>query len=81
MGRTERMEKQKRRWAELLLVLLLLAVGGVISLLVLLSGRPGGAVQVRVAGEIRGTYRLDTEQMIRIEGIGGTNLLLSLIHI
>ena len=44
MGRTERMEKQKRRWAELLLVLLLLAVGGVISLLVLLSGRPGGAV-------------------------------------
>ena len=55
MGRTERMEKQNRRWAELLLVLLLLAVGGVISLLVLLSGRPGGAVQVRVAGEIRGT--------------------------
>ena len=45
------MEKQKRRWADLLLVLLLLAVGGVISLLVLLSGRPGGAVQVRVTGE------------------------------
>ena len=69
------MEKKKRRRADLLLVLGLLAVGGVIGLLVLLSGRPGGAVQVRVAGEIKGTYRLNAEQMIRIEGIGGTNLL------
>ena len=70
------MEKKKRRRADLLLVLLLLAVGGVIGLLALVSGRPGGAVQVRVAGEIRGTYRLDAEQTIRIEGIGGTNLLI-----
>ena len=70
------MEKKKRRRADLLLVLLLLAVGGVIGLLALVSGRPGGAVQVRVAGGIRGTYRLDAEQMIRIEGIGGTNLLI-----
>ena len=37
------MEKKKRRRADLFLVLLLLAVGGVIGLLALVSGRPGGA--------------------------------------
>ena len=69
------MEKRKRRRADLLLVLGLLAVGGVFGICLLLTGRSGGAVQVRVAGEIKGTYQMKEKQTIRIEGIGGTNLL------
>lgn len=69
------MERRKRRRADLLLVLGLLAVGGVFGICLLLTGRSGDTVQVRVVGEIKGTYQMKEKQTIRIEGIGGTNLL------
>lgn len=65
---------RKRRW-DILLLLGLLAVGSILGMCLLLTGRSGGTVQVRVAGEIKGTYRLNEEQIVQIEGIGGTNLL------
>lgn len=66
--------KRKRRW-DILLLLGLLAAGGIIGLCLLLAGRSGGAVQVRVAGGITGTYPLNEAQTVQIDGIGGTNLL------
>ena len=65
---------RKRRW-DIPLLLGLLAVGVIIGVCLLLTGRSGGAVQVRVAGEIKGTYQLNERQTVQIEGIGGTNLL------
>lgn len=65
---------RKRRW-DILLLLGLLAVGGIIGACLLLTGRSGSAVQVRVAGETVGTYPLDVEQSVVIYGVGGTNLL------
>ena len=69
------MEKRKPRRADLLLLLGLLAFGGIIGLCLLLTGRSGGEVQVRVAGEIVGTYQLNKNQSVTIDGVGGTNLL------
>ena len=66
--------KRKCRW-DIPLLLGLLAVGGIIGVCLLLTGRSGGAVQVRVAGEITGTYPLNKVQTVQIDGIGGTNLL------
>lgn len=66
---------QKARRADLLLVLGLLALGGIIALCLLLTERTGGAVQVRVAGEVVGTYSLRGTQHITIDGVGGTNVL------
>lgn len=64
----------KRRW-DVPLLLGLLAVGGIIGACLLLTGRSGGAVQVRVAGAVVGTYPLDSERTVAIDGVGGTNLL------
>ena len=69
------MEKRKSRRADLLLLLGLLAFGGIIGLCLLLTGRSGGEVQVRVAGEIVGTYQLSKNKSVTIDGVGGTNLL------
>ena len=69
------MEKRKPRRADLLLLLGLLAFGGIIGLCLLLTGRSGGEVQVRVAGETVGTYQLNKNRSVTIDGVGGTNLL------
>ena len=69
------MEKRKPRRADLLLLLGLLAFGGIIGLCLLLTGHSGGEVQVRVTGEIVGTYQLNKNQSVTIDGVGGTNLL------
>ena len=69
------MKKRKLRRADALLLLGLLVFGGVLGLCLLLTGHSGGEVQVRVAGRIIGTYQLEKDQTISIEGVGGSNLL------
>ena len=69
------MKTRKLRRADGLLLLGLLVFGGILALCLLLTGRSGGEVQVRVAGEIIGTYQLNKDQTITIEGVGGSNLL------
>ena len=69
------MKTRKLRRADGLLLLGLLVFGGILALCLLLTGRSGGEVQVRVTGEIVGTYQLNKDQTITIEGVGGSNLL------
>lgn len=69
------MKNGKLRRADGLLLLGLLVFGGILALCLLLTGRSGGEVQVRVAGKIVGTYQLSEDQTITIEGVGGSNLL------
>ncbi len=65
----------KYRW-DILVILAVLAVGGVIALALLLGGKPGRMVQVRVDGAVVRTFALDQDLVFEIEGVnGGRNLL------
>lgn len=64
------------RRADILLLLALLLIGGVLALALLLTGRGGQTVQVRVAGEVVASYPLSENRTCTVEGVsGGTNEL------
>lgn len=68
-------QTKKIRRSDLILLLGLLVIGGVIGLCLLLTGKTGAQVQVRVAGEVTATYSLRQDRSVTIQGVGGTNLL------
>lgn len=64
-------KKKADKW----LLLGLLAAGLLLSLAVWLTSRPGARVEVRVDGELTGSYSLSEDGEYRLEGMGGSNLL------
>ena len=69
------MERRLRR-ADLILIVILLAVGVLLSLGAVILSRTGAAVQVRVSGRIVATYPLSEDREDEIAGAdGGVNLL------
>jgi hypothetical protein len=71
------MKNRKLGQADALLLGGILAVGGVIALLLLLTGHHGALVQVRVDGTATETYSMTKDQSHEIQGVhGGTNLLI-----
>ena len=67
--------KHKYRW-DILIIALLASVGLVLALVLLLMGKHGGQVQVRVDGDVVMEYALDRDRTVEIKGYqGGTNLL------
>lgn len=69
------MERRLRR-ADLILIVILLAVGVLLSLGAVILSRTGAAVQVRVSGRIVATYPLSEDREEEIAGAdGGVNLL------
>jgi hypothetical protein len=68
---------KKTRNADVLLLCGILAVGCGIAALLLLTGQTGATVQVRVDGNLVGTYPMTKNQTYEIQGAnGGTNLLM-----
>jgi hypothetical protein len=79
IGKAERncMTNRKPGQADALLLGGILAAGGVIALLLLLTGHHGALVQVRVDGTATETYSLTKDQSYELQGVnGGTNLLI-----
>jgi hypothetical protein len=71
------MRNQKTGKADALLLGGIVIVGGVIALLLFLTGHHGAMVQVRVDGTATETYSLTKDQCYEIQGAnGGTNLLI-----
>ena len=67
--------KHKYRW-DILIIALFASVGLVLALVLLLMGKHGGQVQVRVDGDVVMEYALDRDRTVEIQGYqGGTNLL------
>lgn len=62
---------------DIILVAALLVIGGVIAVILLLSGHKGSTVQVRVDGEVIETFSLSEDRTYEITGIdGGKNILI-----
>ena len=68
---------KKKTWrADLVLLLGLAAIGGVIALVLLLTGHTGATVRVKVGSELVKTFALQADTTYTIEGKdGGTNQL------
>lgn len=70
------MRQEKQHRADLLLLGGLLLIGCLLGLFLLLTGREGAQVQVRVAGAVAEVFPLNRDRTYTIEGAeGGTNLL------
>ena len=70
------MKERRLRRADLILIVILLAVGVLLSLGAVILSRTGAAVQVRVSGRIVATYPLSEDREVEIAGAdGGVNLL------
>ena len=70
------MRQEKQHRADLLLLGGLLLIGCLLGLFLLLTGREGAQVQVRVAGSVAEAFPLNRDRTYTIEGAeGGTNLL------
>lgn len=69
------MKSGKLRRADLLLLLGLFAAGCAVGLCLLLTGRNGALLEVRVDGQIQAVYPLHQNRTVTIQGVGGTNLL------
>lgn len=70
------MTQKKFKKADALLLLALFLAGLLVAGILVLTGRNGATVQVRVSGEVTASYPLDTDRTVVIEGAdGGTNTL------
>lgn len=71
------MGQRKQHKGDLILLGGLLLVGGLLGFFLLLTGKKGAQVQVRVAGSVVETFSLSQNRSYTIEGVdGGTNLLI-----
>lgn len=66
----------KKHIRDILLICSLLAIGGIIALILLLTRKAGALVEVRVDGRVVASYPLDRDAEYDIAGVdGGTNHL------